>query len=338
MKLSIVATLYRSAPWIAEFHRRAMAAADAITDEVEMILVNDGSPDDSLARALELQATDARVVVLDLARNFGHHKAMMTGLDHATGDLVFLIDSDLEEPPELLARFHSELVRGDWDVVYGVQANRRGGAFEKLSGAAFYSLVNLLSDQPLPRNLVTVRLMRRDYVRALVAHRDREFQIAHLWMLTGFRQHAVVIEKLSLSPTTYSFGKKIELAVKHITTTSTKLLYWVLYFGASACFLSVLTIAYYLLRYLTHPIGVDGFTSIIVSVWFFGGATLMILGILGLYIGNILAEVRQRPYTHLRAIHRVGGGTVPADEKVSADEDMLTFVPSGPRLGMVKKS
>ena len=134
-----------------------MAAADAITDKDEMILVNDGSPDDSLVRALDLQATDARVVVLDLARNFGHHKAMMTGLDHATGDLVFLIDSDLEEPPELLTRFYAELVSGDWDVVYGVQGNRRGGAFERVSGAAFYSLVNLLSDQPLPRNLVTVQ-------------------------------------------------------------------------------------------------------------------------------------------------------------------------------------
>ena len=102
MKLSVVATLYRSAPYIEDFYRRIRAASAAITDDVEIILVNDGSPDDSLERALALRAEDPQVTVLDLARNFGHHKAMVTGLAHADGDLVFLIDSDLEEPPELL--------------------------------------------------------------------------------------------------------------------------------------------------------------------------------------------------------------------------------------------
>ena len=129
-----------------------------------------------------------------------------------------------------------------------------------------------------------------------------------------------MIEKLSLSPSNYSLGNKDRIWRSNVfTTTSTKLLYWVLYFGATVCFLSVLTVGYYLARYLTHSVGVDGFTSIIVSVWFFGGATLMILGILGLYIGNILAEVRQRPYTHLRAVHRVNRATLPVAQKISAD-------------------
>lgn len=304
MKLSIVATLYRSSASVAEFHRRAMAQAEAIADDVEMILVNDGSPDDSLDRALALQAADPRIVVLDLARNFGHHKAMMTGLAHARGDLVFLIDSDLEEPPELLTQFYRELLAGDWDVVYGVQASRRGPLFERITGAAFFRLVDLLSDQPLPRNVVTARLMRQTYVRALVAHRDRDAQISHLWVLTGFRQHALEIEKLSLSPSTYSFGHKLGMAVRHLATTSTKLLYLVLYFGATICALSVCFIIYRLVQYLSHGIGVDGYTSLIVSVWFFGGATVLILGIIGIYIATILAEVKRRPYTHLRAIHR----------------------------------
>jgi putative glycosyltransferase len=304
MKLSIVATLYRSAASVAEFCSRAMAEADAISDDVEMILVNDGSPDDSLARALALQAADHRLVVLDLARNFGHHKAMMTGLAHARGDLVFLIDSDLEEPPELLARFYQEMTAGNWDVVYGVQARRRGGWFERASGAAFFRLVDMLSDQPLPRNLVTARLMRQGYVRALVAHRDRAAEMSYLWALTGFRQHAMQVEKLSLSPTTYSLSRKIGMAIRHITTTSTRLLYLVLYFGATISALSTLFIVYLLMRYLAHGIGVDGYTSLIVSVWFFGGATVLILGIIGIYIATILAEVKPRPYTHLRAIHR----------------------------------
>lgn len=304
MKVSIVTTLYHSSTTVGQFYARATAAAAAIADEIEMIMVNDGSPDDSLARALEIQANDPRVVVLDLARNFGHHKAMMTGLAHAQGDLVFLIDSDLEEPPELLQRFHSELVSGDWDVVFGVQASRRGKLFERITGAAFFSLVESLSDQALPRNVVTARLMRQDYVRALVMHRDREMQIAHLWVITGFRQKAMPIEKLSLSTSTYSIRRKIDMAIRHITTTSTRLLYLILYFGALVSGVSVCFIAYFLVRYFIHGIGVSGYTSLIVSVWFFGGATVLILGIIGIYIANILLEVKPRPYTHLRAIYR----------------------------------
>jgi len=218
VKLSVVTTLYRSAATINEFYRRAMSAAEAQADEVELIMVNDGSPDASLELALALHRNDARVVIVDLARNFGHHKAMMTGLSYASGDLVFLIDSDLEEPPELLAKMHQRFDQGDCDVVYGVQQTRRGSLLERVSGAVFFSLANMLSDQRLPRNLVTARLMTRDYVRALARHRDRAFQISHLFQLSGFRQVALVIEKLSHSPTNYSVSRRIAMAVQYITT------------------------------------------------------------------------------------------------------------------------
>ena len=197
MKLSIVATLYCSAPELPEFYRRCVAAAKEVTDDLEIILVDDGSPDDSLAVALSLQASDHRVVVVELARNFGHHKAMMTGLAHSAGDLVFLIDSDLEEPPEALTAFHAKLTDGGWDVVYGIQRERRGSPFERLTGRAFYAIMDALSDRSIPRDLITARLMRRDYVAALIAHQDRSFQISHLWALTGFRQAALEVEKLN---------------------------------------------------------------------------------------------------------------------------------------------
>jgi putative glycosyltransferase len=304
VKLSIVTTLYRSAATINEFYGRAMKAAESIADDIEMLIVNDGSPDDSLSLALALHEADPRVVVIDLARNFGHHKAMMTGLAHVTGDLVFLVDSDLEERPEDLALFHQRFTRGDCDVVYGVQQVRRGGLMERATGALFFSLVAALSDQPLPRNLVTSRLMTRDYVRALVRHRDREFLIAHLWHTSGFRQEAITVTKLSRSPSTYSFRQRLELAVKHVTTTSTRLLYFVLYVGLLIFSLSVGVILYYLGRYFTSGIGVDGFTSQIVSIWFLGGLITLILGILGIYLANIMTETKRRPYTIVRGIHR----------------------------------
>ena len=282
VKISIVTTLYRSAASIDEFYSRAMKAAEAITDVIELVIVNDGSPDDSIDLALALHRADPRVVVVDLARNFGHHKAMMTGLAHVTGDLVFLIDSDLEEQPEDLALFYQRFVKGDCDVVYGVQEARRGGLVERVTGALFFWLLDALGDRPVPRNLVTARLMTRDYVRALVSHRDHEFVISDLWQVTGFRQQAIVVRKMSLSPSTYSFQKRLELAVKHVTTTSTKLLYLVLYLGILIFGLSVSVILYYLGRFFTSGIGVDGFTSQIVSIWFLGGLITLILGILGI--------------------------------------------------------
>jgi putative glycosyltransferase len=304
MKLSIVSTLYCSSPGLRAFHRRCMDAAAALTDDVEMILVDDGSPDDSLDVALSIQQEDPRVVVLELARNFGHHKAMMTGLAHSSGDLVFLIDSDLEEPPEILAAFHEKLAREGWDVVHGVQRERRGGAFERLTGGLFYAMMDALSDRAIPRNLITARLMRRDYVAALVAHQDRSFQISHLWALAGFRQASLEVDKLALSPTTYSLGRRIRMAVQQITTTSTRLLYLVFYGGLAISGFAGLMILYFLVRYFTHGIGLEGWTSVFISVWFFGGLVVLVLGILGIYLAAMLEEVKQRPYTHLRRLHR----------------------------------
>lgn len=314
MKLSIVTTLYRSAASIEEFYRRTIKAAEQVAGDIELVMVNDGSPDNSLDLALELQKRDARVIVVDLSRNFGHHKALMTGLAHATGDLVFLIDSDLEEQPEDLALFHTRMAVGDSDVVYGVQKARRGSLFERLTGGLFFAVVDALGDRPLPRNLVTSRLMRRDYVNALIRHRDREFVISDLWQVTGFQQVPITVSKLSLSPSTYSLRKRVEMAIKHVTTTSTRLLYLVLYTGLLIFGLSIGLILFYLARYFTSGIGVNGFTSIIVSIWFLGGLTILILGILGIYLANIMAETKRRPFTVVRRVHR----TAPSANAVQA--------------------
>src|SRR5687767_12600048 len=126
MKLSIVTTLYKSGAYVEEFHRRASEAAQHITDDYEIVMVDDGSPDNSLDIACAIARTDSRVRVVELSRNFGHHKAMMTGLDHSRGELCFLIDSDLEEDPALLGKFFEILQARDCDVVYGFQETRKG--------------------------------------------------------------------------------------------------------------------------------------------------------------------------------------------------------------------
>ncbi len=203
MKLSIVATLYQSAAYVVEFYQRASVAARHIAgDDYEIILVNDGSPDNSLNMVAQVAESDSHLVVVDLSRNFGHHKAMMTGLAHARGQHVFLIDSDLEEEPEWLIGFAEQMARDKCDVVYGVQEQRKGGFFERWSGQVFYRVFRMLTGVDLPDNVVVARLMTRRYVDALLQHGESEVFMAGLWVITGFDQRPQKVKKRSTSKTT----------------------------------------------------------------------------------------------------------------------------------------
>ena len=303
MKLSIVATLYLSAPYLQEFYTRISREAKRITLDYELILVNDGSPDDSLELAIALHEEDPRVIVIDLSRNFGHHKAMMTGMSHARGERVFLIDCDLEEDPELLGEFHTAFDGNESDVVYGVQDSRKGGLFERASGRLFYLLFNLLSGQVIPSDVAVVRMMSRRYVRSLVAHRESELLIAGLWQNTGFRQDPFSIHKRSKSGSTYNLRRKMGLLVRGITSFSNKPLIYIAYLGFGMLALSSLYIIYrvLVLLFAGHP--PEGYTSLIVSVWFVGGLVIFSLGIIAIYLSVVFVETKNRPYTIIREIY-----------------------------------
>lgn len=300
MKISFVTSLYRSAPYIEELCTRSRTAAERLMFDYEVILVNDDSPDDSLAIALSLHARDQCVKVVELARNFGQHKAMMTGLSYADGDLVFLLDSDLEEEPEWIDPFYQELVRQDADVVYGVQKVRRGKWIERLSGEFFYTSMRYLTDQPVPRNIVTARLMRRPYVRALISHREREIFIAGLWQITGFKQVPFVVTKLSHSSTTYNLARKLSITVNAITSFSNRPLVAIFYLGSAIVLLAGAAATVLIVRVLFLGSLLAGYASIIVSLWLLGGMIIFCLGIIGIYLAKIFTETKQRPYTIVR--------------------------------------
>jgi putative glycosyltransferase len=309
MNLSIVTTLYQSASHLDEFHRRVSAAARSLADDYEIILVNDGSPDSSLETALALRAQDERVKVIDLSRNFGHHKAIMTGLAQAEGDLVFLIDCDLEEDPELLNNFHEVWKNSGADVVYGVQPKRKGGWGERISGYFFYRVFNFLSPYPVPANVLTARLMTRTYVTQLVEHKDREVFLLGLWAITGFKQVPVPAEKHSRSPSTYSLGRRLSILVNAVTSFSNKPLVYVFHLGCLISGLACLAALYLILRRLFFGEYLAGWPSLIVSIWLLGGLTIFCLGILGIYLSKIFMETKPRPYTVIRRIYgrRKGG-------------------------------
>lgn len=304
MKLSIVATLYLSENYIEEFHKRTSAVAKEIAgDDYEIILVNDGSPDNSLNIAIELTEHDDHVIVVDLSRNFGHHKAMMTGLAHAKGKKVFLIDSDLEEEPECLISFADIMKEKTCDVVYGVQKQRKGRWFERSSGRWFYFLVRLLTGLTLPENITTARLMTRRYVESLLRHQEREVFMAGLWHITGFDQQPCKIQKHSTSITTYTFRMKLSLLVRSVTSFSNAPLVHIFYLGFSISLLATLYIIYLIINkfFLASPL--SGWTSVMASIWLLGGMIISFIGVVGIYISKIFIETKQRPYTIVRQIH-----------------------------------
>ena len=303
MNLSVVTTLYKSADNILEFYERISTAVSDITNQYEIIFVNDGSPDNVLEICRNLQTQDSHLKLIDLSRNFGHHKAIMTGLHYTSGDYVFLIDSDLEEPPEMLSIFYDHLQKHDVDVVYGVQQKQTKGFFYKLFRGWFYTLFNLLSDVKLPRNLLTIRLMSRRYINELLNHREQVFVIAGLWAITGFSQISLPVYKRNKKTTTYNFARKISHMLFAITAFSQKPLIYIAYLGLFITVPTGLLIVYYVTRFSLSGIGVDGFTSLIVSIWFLGGLNIFALGILAIYLSVIFIEVKDRPYTVVRRIY-----------------------------------
>jgi putative glycosyltransferase len=303
MKLSIVTTLYKSAAHVEEFYRRASEAAKRITDDYEIVMVDDGSPDNSLDIACAIGAKDGRVRVVELSRNFGHHKALMAGLDHANGELCFLIDSDLEEDPALLGTFMDRMQSTDCDVVYGFQGRRKGDLLESAGGRIAWYWIKRLYSIDIPANQSTMRLMRREYVDALLLHRESNTVIGGLWVITGFRQVGMAIAKGHRRESSYSLLLRFATLLNGITSFSTVPLNLMVGFGMIVSFISFALGILVILNKLIHNSAV-GWASLIVSIWFMGGIIVFCLGVIGIYVSRIFVETKNRPYVIVRRVHQ----------------------------------
>lgn len=304
MKLSIVATMYFSSTYINEFYKRITETAEKITKEYELILVNDGSPDSSLEKALNIRKKDRRVKVIDLSRNFGHHKAILSGLKHTSGKFIYLIDTDLEENPELLIFFWKNLINNKhYDVVSGVQERRKGKFFERWTGQIFYKLINILSDIEYPTNIITARLMTRRYVNSVLKYREKEFDLWTIFSLVGYNQKLIPVEKKSKGSTTYTFLKKIRTGINTITSSTSKPLYYVFVIGFFITLVSALYIIYVLIKKIFFSEIIEGWTSLIISIWFLGGLIMLGIGTIGIYLSKIFKEIKKRPNYIIRDLY-----------------------------------
>jgi putative glycosyltransferase len=306
MRISVVSSLFNSAEFIPELHRRLCETVERITDDYEIILVNDGSPDASLDIALEIiKKGKSHLKLIDLARNCGQHKALITGLKHATGDFVFMMDSDLEEEPEWIEQFWAEhqKFKGEVDVIYGVQSTRRGKLYERLSGRTFYKVFNLLSSVKVHNNPTPFRLMTRRYVDALIQFKEQEVFFLGISLLAGFEQKSILVEKHNSSSSTYNIIKKIDQFINAITSFSKRPLMFVFYLGAIRALLSFIFLLVFLIQYLFFGVSVEGWTSLIVSIWLVGGIMIFCTGIIGIYLSKIFIEVKNRPYSIIKNIY-----------------------------------
>lgn len=300
MEISVVTTLYYSAPYIKEFYQRIVAELEKVTRDFEIIFVNDGSPDNSLELVISLFENDPRVKIIDLSRNFGHHKAMLTGLAHINGEHVFLIDCDLEEEPELFSVFYNKMQQTQADVVFGTQIKRKGEAFERISGWIFWKLFNLLSSYKIAENQLVARLMTRQYVVSLLEYHESEIFFPGLCALTGFKQISLPLQKLSREGSTYTLKKKISQVVDAITSFSTTPLIVVFYLGILISLLSGGYAFWLVIRRIFLGIYLEGWLSTIVSIWLIGGISIFCIGLIGIYLARTFVEVKQRPRAIIR--------------------------------------
>jgi putative glycosyltransferase len=305
MKLSVVSTLYYSASYIHEFYARIISTINKIGVDYEIVFVNDGSPDNSLNVCLELQKQDNKIVIVDLSRNFGHHKAIMTGLKIATGDRIFLIDIDLEEDPELLETFWSEMdPNPTLDVVFGIQQKRKGGFFERVSGNLFYKTFSMLSDIDYPHDTLTARLMSKKYVEGVLQYGEKSLEIWGIFVLTGFNQKGITVTKGYKGTSTYTLSRKLKMAMESITSFSNKPLYLIFFIGLILTIFAFINIAIVFYEKIFLNVDVEGWASIVATIWLVGGITMFMLGIIGIYLSKIFVEIKNRPLTIIRDIYK----------------------------------
>lgn len=305
-RISIVATMYRSRPFLERFLPECLQALEELKcSDFEIVLVNDGSPDDSLDYAVSCQQNIPQLVVVDLSRNFGHHYAMQAGLAYARGDLVFLIDCDLEVSPMTLPEFKEKLDASGSDMVYGYQEARKGGFFERVSGEFFYKTFNFLSDIKIPENIATERIMTRRYVDALLQLGDRNLFLGGMMSWTGFQQVGLPLKKKHREGrSSYTLLGRVHLMVNAVSSFSAQPLLWMFNIGVTITSLSFLYVLYLVARKVLFNDALLGFTSLLGLTTLSLGIMTTGLGIIGIYLGKVFTQVQNRPTYIVKDVHR----------------------------------
>jgi polyisoprenyl-phosphate glycosyltransferase len=297
---SIVAPVYNEEALIGEFCRRAIAAMEPLGEPFEIVLVNDGSRDSSPDIVKRLHEQDSRIKVINFSKNFGHQIAITAGMDYARGDAVAVIDSDLQDPPEVIPHMIEEWKRG-FQVVYGVRGEREGEtAFKLATASLFYRMIRKITNVDIPLDAGDFRLMDRKVVNALSQMREQKRFMRGLSVWVGFKQTGVTYKRdaRKAGETKYPLKKMVRFALDGITAFSYLPLQLASYLGFTIAAIAAIGAIIAVILRLSNLVGPDvlkGQTTTLVAVLFLGGVQLIFLGIIGEYLGRIYDEVKRRP-------------------------------------------
>lgn len=295
--ISVVVPAYNEEAVIKEFHRRLIAVVDSQPFSVEIVYIDDGSTDDTCALMNDVAGTDERVTVLELSRNFGKEIALTAGLDHAAGDAVIVIDSDLQDPPELIPELVSKWQEG-YEVVYAQRVRRDGETWlKRWTASRFYRVIQHTGRVPIPKDTGDFRLMSRRALNALLQLREQHRFMKGLFAWIGFPQVAIpyVRDARFAGETKWNYWKLWNFALEGITSFTVAPLKLATYIGlvtALGAFSYGLVI---IMKTLVMGVDTPGYASLMVVVLFLGGIQLIALGVIGEYLGRTFNEVKKRP-------------------------------------------
>ena len=300
--LSVVCPAYGEEDCLPAFHRRVRRVMADLGQPFETVFVNDGSTDATLSVMRALRERHDDVAVVDLSRNYGKEVALTAGLDAARGDAVVVIDADLQDPPELVGEMIAGWARG-YDVVYATRAARAGESWlKKATAAGFYRLAERFSSVPIPRDTGDFRLMSRAAVDAVCALRERHRFMKGLFAWAGFPSLQVFYDRdpREAGRTKWNYAKLIGLAVEGLTASTTAPLRLASYLGFAVASLAVLAGVFYAAKAVLFGEPVAGFPTLITAMLFLGGAQLVVLGVIGEYLGRVFNETKDRPLYFVR--------------------------------------
>lgn len=302
MKISVVIPVYGCRKAIPELYERLTNTLLQLTNDYEIILVNDACPQNSWEEIEKLCAQDEKVVGIEMARNFGQMKAITAGMDHSTGDWVVVMDCDLQDAPEEILRLYEKAQEG-YDVVFARRMQRKDPFFRRLISHGFYKVYSVATDGRYDPTLANFSIMSRQVANAYCSMREihRAFVMYVKWL--GFRHGYIEVEHQARhsGKSSYSLKKRLAMAEEILTSQSDKLLRVIAKLGFLISFVSFLMIIVTIVRYYVLHIP-QGYTSTLAVIFLMGGLILSAIGIVGIYIGNIFMQVKERPLYVVRTI------------------------------------
>ncbi len=295
-EISIVGPVYKCGNCVAELHRQLVAVLEPLVDSFEIVLVNDGCPANSWQDILAVASCDSRVKAINLSRNFGQHYAIAAGLHHCSGNWVVVMDCDLQDRPAEIPRLYRKAMEG-FDIVYALRSERHDTWTKRALSRSFSFVYNLLSDQKIDPRSCNFSIVSRQVVDAYCGLKElnRSYHLLLRWL--GFRATCLVVEHGDrfAGESAYNLRRGFLLAVESITSQSNKPLVLSIRAGFLMAGSALVAGAVDVIRYFMRGITVAGWTSVIVSIFFIGGLILANMGVIGLYLGKIFNEVKERP-------------------------------------------